>query len=278
MIENSRISLNRIICPSLELEDFFKLTAELGLQKVELRNDLPGRGIIDGKAPSEVNDLCRKYNIRILTINALQKFNLAENRSKAVDELKELINLALAIECPVIVLCPNNDTEDRRDPETIFKETVAALKSFAPLFEGSGLQGYVEPLGFAESSISSLITAMQAIQESSSPNYRIVHDTFHHYLGPDNLDQLKRDYDISYTGLVHMSGVESAIPRLKFRDEHRVMITAADRLKNLDQIAWLKECGYRGDFSFEPFAREVQNLNAVELKLAVRQSIDFINR
>ena len=44
MIENSRISLNRIICPSLELEDFFKLTAELGLQKVELRNDLPGNG------------------------------------------------------------------------------------------------------------------------------------------------------------------------------------------------------------------------------------------
>ncbi|MQY76781.1 MAG: TIM barrel protein [Spirochaeta sp.] len=278
MIENSRISLNRIICPSLELEDFFKLTAELGLNKVELRNDLPGRGIIDGKTPLEVNDLCRKYNIRILTINALQKFNLAKNRSMATDELKQLIDLALAINCPAIVLCPNNDTEDPRDPETIFKETAAALKSFAPLFEESGMRGYVEPLGFAESSTSSLITAMQAIQESGSPNYRLVHDTFHHYLGPDNLDELKRDYDISYTGIVHMSGVESSIPRLKFRDEHRVMITAADRMKNLDQIAWLQKCGYRGDFSFEPFAREVQNLNTVELKLAVGRSIDFINR
>jgi len=278
MVENSKISLNRIICPSLELEDFFKLTAELGLQKVELRNDLPGRGIIDGKASPEANDLCRKYKISILTINALQKFNLAENRSKAADELEGLINLALAIDCPAIVLCPNNDTEDRRDPETIFKETVAALKFFAPLFEESGLRGFVEPLGFAESSISSLITAMKAIKESGSPNYRIVHDTFHHYLGPDNLDQLERDYDISYTGLVHMSGVESAIPRLKLRDEHRVMITAADSLKNLDQIAWLKKCGYRDDFSFEPFAREVQNLNTVELKHAVRRSIDLINR
>jgi len=141
MIKNSWISFNRIICPSLELEDFFKLTAELGLQNVELRNDLPCRGIIDGKAPPEVNDLCRKYNIRILTINALQKFNLAENRSKAAAELKDLINLALAIDCPAIVLCPNNDTKDRRDPETIFKETVAALESFAPLFEENKLQG-----------------------------------------------------------------------------------------------------------------------------------------
>ena len=47
MIERSRIGLNRVIYPRLNLANFFKFTADLGVSKVELRNDLPGKGIID---------------------------------------------------------------------------------------------------------------------------------------------------------------------------------------------------------------------------------------
>ncbi len=78
MIERSRICLNRIIYPDLNLEDFFKFTADLGLNKVELRNDLPGKGIIDTYFPEQIKDLSKNYAIEILTINALQKFNLGE--------------------------------------------------------------------------------------------------------------------------------------------------------------------------------------------------------
>ena len=42
MIKRSRISLNRIIYPNLKLKDFFKFVKDLGLNKIELRNDLPG--------------------------------------------------------------------------------------------------------------------------------------------------------------------------------------------------------------------------------------------
>jgi predicted xylose isomerase-like sugar epimerase len=34
MIKRSRISLNRIIYPNLELEDFYKFTKDLGLNKI----------------------------------------------------------------------------------------------------------------------------------------------------------------------------------------------------------------------------------------------------
>ena len=54
MMERSRFSLNRIIYPDLNLEDFFKFTADLGLNKVELRNDLPGKGVIDTYSPEEI--------------------------------------------------------------------------------------------------------------------------------------------------------------------------------------------------------------------------------
>jgi len=278
MIERSRISLNRIIYPDLNLEDFFKFTADLGLNKIELRNDLPGIGIIDTYSPEQIKDLSKKYGIDIITINALQKFNLGEVLPGAIRELTGLIDLSLSIGCKAIVLCPNNDVNDRRNPGEIFKETVEALKSFARLFEESGLSGYVEPLGFKESSLSSLVTTMEAIKESGCPNYKIVHDTFHHYIGPDTFDIIKENYNPSYTGLVHISGVESFIPIEQYRDNHRILVSAQDRLESKEQIELLLNLGYKGYISFEPFAKEIQNMDIDEIKLAIDKSIGYITK
>jgi len=276
MMERSRFSLNRIIYPDLNLEDFFKFTADLGLNKVELRNDLPGKGVIDTYSPEEIKDLLKKYDLEILTINALQKFNLGVVLQQAIKELKELINLSLSIGCKAIVLCPNNEVNDRRNSKEFFKETVGALKSFAPLFEESNLWGYVEPLGFKESSLCSLVTAMNDIKEAGCPNYKIVYDTFHHYIGPDTFDIIENKYNLSYTGLVHISGVESVIPTEQYRDNHRILVSVQDKLKSKEQIELLIKLGYNGDISLEPFAKEVQKMEIEEIKSAIDKSIEYI--
>ena len=276
MIARSKISLNRIILPGLGLEEFFKLSADLGLNKIELRNDLAGTGIIEPYSPEQVKRLSEKHNIKILTINALQKFNLGAVLSEKLVELEELIRLSVAIDCEAIVLVPTNDINDNRDKDLILKETVSALKAFGSLFEDSGIRGYVEPLGFEECSLRSKVVALEAIQESGYRNYKIVHDTFHHHLGPDTDDSLKNDYDIAYTGLVHVSGVESDIPSNQYKDDHRILITNGDRLKNREQLKLLTQLGYKGDISFEPFARDVQEMEIEALKAAINRSIDFI--
>ena len=156
------------------------------------------------------------------------------------------------------------------------QETIAALKALEPLFENNGIWGYVEPLGFEECSLRSKVIALQAIQESGCSNYKIVHDTFHHYLGPDTDDRLKNDYDISLTGLVHVSGVESHLASNQYKDDHRILITDRDRLKNREQLELLIQLGYKGDISFEPFANDVQEMEIEALKAAINASIDFI--
>ncbi|MDH3884992.1 MAG: TIM barrel protein [Desulfobacterales bacterium] len=276
MIARSKISLNRILLPRVSLEEFFKLNADLELNKIELRNDLPGIGIIAPYSPEQVKGLSEKYNIKILTINALQKFNMGAVLPEVLAELKELIRLSVAIDCEAIVLVPTNDTNDKRDSDVIMQETVTALKAFGPLFEDNGIWGYVEPLGFEECSLRSKVVALQAIQESGFSNYKIVHDTFHHHLGPDTDDRLKNDYDISHTGLVHVSGVESQIASNQYRDDHRILITDGDRLKNREQLELLINLGYKGDISFEPFAKDVQEMEIEALKAAINQSIEFI--
>jgi 2-keto-myo-inositol isomerase len=278
VIKRSKISLNRIIYPKLKLEDFFKFTKDLGLNKIELRNDLPGGKIIDDYTPEQLKELSKKYGVEVLTINALQKFNLAAILSENIKELEKLINLSLSISCKAIVLCPNNDVDDKRGSEEIFEETVKALKSFGPLFQDSGMQGYLEPLGFEECSLRSIVTAMKAIQESGYPVYKIVHDTFHHHLGPDTFDTIENNYDISYTGLVHISGVECNIPVEEYRDNHRVLVTAQDRLQTKEQIELLLKLGYAGNISFEPFSQKVQEMEIGKIKSAIDNSIEYVSK
>ena len=103
-----------------------------------------------------------------------------------------------------------------------------------------------------------------------------MHDTFHHHLGPDTDDTLKNNYDISYTGLIHVSGAESKIPSNTYKDDHRILITDRDRLKNREQLKLLTKLGYKGDISFEPFAREIQGMEIEALKAAINQSIEFM--
>jgi 2-keto-myo-inositol isomerase len=278
MLARTRIALNRIVSPFVGLEEFFAITAELGLGKVELRNDLPGGKIIDNLAPGEVKRLAAKHRIQILTINALQRFNLPSNVSKATRELEDLIGLARSIGCRAVVLCPNNDRSDRRSPEQSLRDTVAALKAFRPRFEESGLLGYVEPLGFPESSLKSVLTAAEAIGEAGSASYRMVYDTFHHYLGPDDASDIEQKLDVSLVGLVHASGVEAALDKGAMRDGHRVLVTASDRMGNVDQIARLLALGYTGDVSLEPFSEEVQRLERKVFLEEVRKSVDMLTR
>ncbi|HUZ18554.1 MAG TPA: TIM barrel protein [Spirochaetia bacterium] len=269
----SKIALNRIISPRLSLEELCALAAAVGAGAVELRNDLEGVDIVDNMSPPEVVRLAEKYSLSILTINALQHFNVAARRTELVSELRSLLRLAAAIQCRAVVLVPHNAVDDERDEQARYQETVAALKAFAPYFEEAGVLGYVEPLGFPECSLGSKLVALKAIRESGGGPFRIVHDTFHHAIGPDDNTALATSIPAGDIGLVHVSGMEADIPLEKAKDEHRLLVTEKDRLKNYDQIKILQKIGYRGYFSFEPFSPAVQSLSRDDLEAALRKSI-----
>jgi 2-keto-myo-inositol isomerase len=276
MIEKSRISLNRILSPSLSLGDFLDLAASLGLNKVELRNDIGEKDPIDGLAVAEAARLVADRGMQIITINALQKFNLPSSRARALVELDELIGTAKAIGCPAIVFCPNNDSDDSRNALQRADDTVEALKTFGPRLEAAGILGYVEPLGFSISSLASLVVAQEAIKKSGFSCYRVVLDTFHRYIGSKGRAAFEEGYDVSFTGLVHVSGVEADIPLGDYRDEHRILAGPADRMRSKEQISHLDELGYRGDLSFEPFSSAVQALGKSALQAALAKSLEYL--
>jgi len=113
--------------------------------------------------------------------------------------------------------------------------------------------------------------AIEAIEEvGASGRFRLVHDTFHHYLAGE-----VRMFP-EWTGLVHISGVDDAsLPLASLRDAHRTLVGPDDRLGNLAQIVALME-GYSGPYSFEPFAASVHELP--DIAGALGASMHLIDR
>ena len=273
MIEKKQFAINRMTYPVPMMEEFLDLVKEAGLSKVELRNDLEGKGIIDNLSTEEFNSIKNKYGIEVETINAVQKFNLPSNIDFAYSEIEEWIALSKEIGCKALILCPNNDLNDKRSDDEFFADTALALEKYGRLFKDSGITGLVEPLGFEECSLRSKKTAVEAIKKSGFGKvYKIVHDTFHHYLGPDN------DFYPEYTGLVHISGVEADVKDSEMRDMHRILISDKDRLGNLEQIKALVRGGYKGVFGFEPFSEEIHLLKKFEILEAIENTINYVTK
>ncbi len=271
VINKNRFALNRMVYPLVSLEDFLALAGEAGINKIELRNDLEGKGIIDEFDTSDFLKIRNRYGISIETINAVQKFNLPSNFKNAYKEIENLVSLSEAIGCRAVVLCPNNDVKDKRSAEDFIRDTSEALSSYISLFKNSGITGLVEPLGFAECSVRSKEAAVKAIDASGGRGvYKIVHDTFHHYLGTD------KTFYPEYTGLVHISGVEADVADSDMRDMHRVMISSADRISNIEQITELEKGGYKGVYAFEPFSSEIHNMKKFEILPAIENTINYI--
>lgn len=243
-------ALNHMVAPRLSLPDFIAAARALGINAIEIRNDLDGNAILDGTTPETVRTLANDAGIEIISINALQRFN--EWTAARAAEAEELAAYAAACGARALVLVPVNDGSGKLEGERQGNLRVA-LKGLMPVLEKHDLTGLVEPLGFQICSLRSKREAADAISAvGGDDRFKLVHDTFHHVLSGEQ--ELFPDR----TGLVHISGVEDqAVSIDDMRDPHRVMVGHRDRLDNVGQIGRLMQAGYRGPFSFEPFSDAV---------------------
>lgn len=275
MSTSIEFALNHIAAPTLGsgrvgAERFFALSRELGLTKVEIRNDLAGAPIADGTPAQQVKEAAQAQGVTILSINALQRFNEWNERREA--EAHELARYAKACGAKALVLVPVNDASFRPADHERLEGFRAALRHLKPILVESGLKGFVEPLGFPISSLRSKLEAIEAIDAIGGESvFLLVHDTFHHHLAGEAALFPER------TGLCHISGVtERGLALASLQDSHRVLVDEADILSNVAQIKALRAGGYRGVFSFEPFAESVQRASDLKAKLAA--SMSFVGR
>ncbi|MBH1931603.1 TIM barrel protein [Serratia rubidaea] len=270
-----RFCINRKIAPNLDLERFFQLVKKCGLNKVELRNDMPSGKVTDDLSNEQLNALAAKYGIEIITINALGMFNLPDDEETLLGNAHALLAQAQAIHSRALVLCPHCSKDDRRSDEQQQQDTLAALRLLAPLFQRYGVEGYVEPLGFGISSLRSSLLSQAIIRDSGAP-YQIVLDTFHHYLNDPSPQEFDAQIQIDRIGLVHLSGVEDPRAKEALGDEERIMLSERDRLESKKQVQNLERLGYRGIYAFEPFSSQLNSWTEADIEREIHQSIALL--
>jgi 2-keto-myo-inositol isomerase len=169
-----------------------------------------------------------------------------------------------------LVLCPVNDVSYTPSAADRREALVKALNGLRPMLTAAGIRGFVEPLGFAECSLRYKEEAIEAIEAVGGADvFRVVHDTFHHHVAGETKMFPKM------TGLVHISGVADATATVgTMRDPHRVLVSADDRIGNVEQLRALRAGGYEGPASFEPFATSVHA--SPDLEADLRKSIALV--
>jgi 2-keto-myo-inositol isomerase len=272
MAQQLHFALNRMAVPRLRFADFAAMTRRLGVNAIEIRNDLPDIEIGDGVPATEIGAIAKAHGLTIRSINALQRFEqfTAEREAEAI----AMAQYARDCGAEALVLCPTNNRGDKRTAEERHAALVHALTALKPILNDHGLVGLVEPLGFEECAVRRKSQAVRAFEEiGADGTFRLVHDTFHHHLAGEGL------FFPEWTGLVHVSGVEdTGLEASQMRDGHRVLVGGADRLGNVTQLRTLLAAGFTGFISFEPFAEEIAAATDIEARLAasmthLRQSV-----
>ena len=271
MPQNVSLSLNRIAKPQLPLPEFLELTASLGMRHAEVRNDLPGVGVLDGLSQAELTAILARTGVQIVSINALYPFESAKHLQANVEKLRDLVAEARKVGCRAIVMCPFNETGDPRTPGRRADELVAALDAYGPLYAEAGMKGLIEPLGFERSALRTKRAALDGMARCKHPgSFALLHDTFHHYLSGE------KDLFPEQTALVHVSGVPAGKPRPAIEDDDRILVDEGDVMDSRGQVAALLEGGCKAPISYEPFGPAIRAMPVPELKEAILRSVKFL--
>ena len=262
---NSNIfSLNQILCPDISFEEFILFTKKLNINFIEIRNDIK-TNLIAQNEPIKIKNICNDNQINILSINALQKFNIWNKERE--DELISLCKYAEKANINSIVLVPLNDGSIKSENEklNLLNHSLIHINSILKDYNRIGL---VEPLGFNLSSLRNKSIVSNIINNLQTDRLKLVHDTFHHYLANES------DFFPSLTGLVHFSGVSNLYKDIDLKDSHRSIVDDKDIIENISQIKTLLNNNYKGQFSFEPFSEEL--IKTKDIYNIVNRSINFI--
>lgn len=259
-------ALNHMTVARLDYRSFLDLAAELGCIGVEVRNDLP-QPLFDGMAPEAAGELARSKGLRLLAVAEVKRFN--DWSDDKAGEALALLKIARAAGAEAVSLIPRNDNRGMGNGERQAALRVA-LKALKPMLEDHDLVGLVEPLGFDICALRYKSEAVEAIEAiGGAGRFKLVHDTFHHALAHGGA------FFPAHTGIVHVSGVtDPTVTLAQMTDAHRILVDAADRLGNIDQIAALAAMGFSGAVSFEAFAPQVHASATPKADLAA--SMEFI--
>jgi 2-keto-myo-inositol isomerase len=217
-------AMNRTCAPQLSLHEFLRLAKGAGIGAVEIRNDIAGQESMDGTEPAAIRDQLQAVNIRIASVNALQRFNDLSKQREA--EAIVLMRYAAKLGAPGVVLCPVHNIDHGWTNAKAENNLREGLKKLRPILVDLGVKGYVEPLGMTGSTMKKQSMAVEAIADIGGWDaYELCFDTFQFFRCGDSV------LFPEHVGLAHISGIIR-------NDLSPNELTEPDRVRSKTSTGW----------------------------------------
>jgi sugar phosphate isomerase/epimerase len=249
---------------------------EAGFTQVMLKaNDVVGHpgGV------AEAARVVRASGLRVTGFQVLRDFEGLSGHlhDYKIDVAKAMIEMACALGAPVLLACSSTSQHASQQLDDIARD----LRKLAMLALPMGLKIAYEGLSWGRT-INEFTTAWQAIERADMPNLGLGVDSFHIFAAKTALDALET-VDASRIHLVQLADfmwqdIRSVEERITTARHFRVFpgegvhsAQVAELVQRLDAM------GYRGDYSFEVFNDDYQQMPLERVAQRARRSAEWLS-
>lgn len=222
----------------------------------------------------DVGDLASSLRLSGISPAAIcpTDFRLFSETAQAFDKFKRWAKVAVAIGCPVLLVCADLPPEGMGREEA-FRAGGRQAREYAKVAADHGLKVAIEPLGM-NPFIPGPVEALDLIEASGGQSSMgLMLDTFHYHKSGVTLDEM-RAIPVPRLLIVHINDVP-ALSREEMQDSDRVYPgLGAMPLKSV--LGVMREIGYEGFVSVETFNRDYWKREADVIALEAKAALDRV--
>lgn len=232
------------------LEEDLRSAAAVGFEGVELWTSKVD-AYLERHSLEDLNGLLEEHAIQPAALCPYGLVAFGENVQQNVVQIKGAARRAEAIECPILLVCPDTPPPDLREVEAI-KKAGRVARELGKIAADHGTSIAIEPLG-RHPFVPGPKEALRIVEEADHEQVGIMMDTFHYYKSAVSLEDIA-SIPIELLAIVHINDCED-LPREELTDGHRLW--PGEGVTPLhEMLGAIKENGYEGVLSVEIFRRE----------------------
>ena len=257
------------------LENKLKAMREAGFSQVMLKaNDLVGH---DGGVDAAVRAV-KASGLRVTGFQVLRDFEGLSGHLHGykVDIAKAMLEMAHAVGAPLLLVCSSTSPHATQDLDAIARD----LRKLAMLAVPLGIKVAYEGLSWGRT-INEFTTAWDVICRADAPNLGLGFDSFHAFATKTPLDTLEQ-LDPRKIFLVQLADfmwqeIRTVEERITTARTFRVFPgEGVHSMQVADLVMRLAALGYRGDYSFEVFNDDYQQMPLPLVAQRARASAEWL--
>jgi len=252
------------------LEEDIRSAAEAGFEGVELWVPKVER-YLEERGVEDLEGALKQGGLKVASLCPYGLGAFSEKAEENRERIRKAAELAGAIGCPVLLVCPDSPPPGIGEAEA-FQKAGEEARRLGEICANYGVSIALEPLG-GHPFVPGPKEALKIVEEARHPGIKLMMDTFHYYKSAVSLEDIAA-IPVELLALVHINDCEEG-PREELTDGHRLWL-GEGVIPLEDMIGTVARNGYKGYLSVEIFREEYWRQEVDEIARSAKASLDAL--